>query len=1097
MYQHSVRACRAAFGVGGAALHGRHACLTFILRVVALCAFVVHAPAFAQAGVGMDGGTLTGTIGTNKGAVQAVQCPGGTVLSGVRHVDKGVNAFPSAFGMTSQLGLYCSRIATDGVTVTATMTTAAGTPVVAGTAYPDPGTVRNAYCPAGQVAHRMGGWDRDTAGFPWTSAIRLVCRPLTLNANDWIRIDTGTAGTNADAGVLEANAAHVSRGPFCSNANQTTAVSGYHRQDGGQGYDGVNIYCGNLQQARFSAAMTFTDFAWSQVLGGAGWLVDLRQGAAVLNDGGANNGTGKTPHAGAGANTSVFQAANEIYVLPGTAYNAAINQRPAGIASAAFLATGSCLTGITPTSEQDASCSLAIQGLPDIAVGITPPASTYRFHGQQANVVVTATNLGPGATDGDDGFTLVTTLPSGWTAGTLPANCVASGGGTVVTCALNPSPLAGSAAPGTNGGSVSFNLPVIVNAPTSAGTYTATISLGRAAPDADADATNHDYVAANDTASGPLVYAPQPAFGACDGRMFLDQVDKNQNPNVSELLNVGYASAPFTYSSLGTGFARNAIGYNPLDNYIYGIEWDGSLGNELLRVGADGSSVNLGVVTGLPSANYAAGVVAPNGDYYVTAGGTILYRVNLATRTATAITLSTSITVFDLVWYSGTLYSVNTAGQLISINPATGAITSIGSSAPLNAPIAMWGFTNGLFAYNDLDNRIYAIDPVTGVATLISSAPITSNADGANCPAASIRFDADLAVTKTNTPASGPSDLLNDTYVPGAVRTYTLVVTNGSTSFGAQNITVNDPVPSGIAAATVSWTCASTSGGARCGAASGAGALNDTGLDLPPGAVATYQVTMTVPAGFTGDLTNTVTVAPPGNINDGNAANNSATDTDPRTPLLTIRKTSLGGVGSFGFTGTNGTATQTLTTITAGTPQPGARQALTAASTATTITESTSPSTYRVTNITCTGLGAGGTATPDLANRSVALDAAATAAGSDIVCTFTNTLQQADLQVVKTASPNPVVSGDVVTYTLVVTNNGPNAVTNAVLSDVASSGQTCTVAATCTATGGATCPSPTVPAATLLGGGMTIPNLPMGGQVTVVLPCTVTASGAP
>jgi hypothetical protein len=362
----------------------------------------------------------------------------------------------------------------------------------------------------------------------------------------------------------------------------------------------------------------------------------------------------------------------------------------------------------------------------------------------------------------------------------------------VVTCALNPSPLAGSAAPGTNGGSVSFNLPVIVNAPTAGGTYTATVSLGHAAPDADADATNHDYVAANDIASGPLVYAPQPTFGACDGRMFLDQVDKNQSPNVSELLNVGYASAPFTYTSLGTGFARNAIGYNPLDNYIYGIEWDGSFGNELLRVGMDGSSVNLGVVAGLPVANYAAGVVSPAGDYYVTAGGTTLYRINLATRSATAITLSTSITVFDLVWYSGTLYSVNTAGQLISINPATGAITSMGSSTPLNAPIAMWGFTNGLFAYNDLDSRIYAIDPVTGAATLISNAPTTANADGANCPTASIRFNADLSVTKTNTPASGPNDLPSDGYIRGAVRTYTLVVTNSSMSFGAQNTAVSD-----------------------------------------------------------------------------------------------------------------------------------------------------------------------------------------------------------------------------------------------------------------------------------------------------------------
>ena len=356
----------------------------------------------------------------------------------------------------------------------------------------------------------------------------------------------------------------------------------------------------------------------------------------------------------------------------------------------------------------------------------------------------------------------------------------------------------------------------------------------------------------------------------------------------------------------------------------------------------------------------------------------------------------------------------------------------------------------------------------------------------------------DLSVTKTNTPAQGANDLPADIYVPGGARTYSVVATNSSASFGVLDTTVNDPVPAGINPATVSWTCASTSGGAVCGAVSGTGALNDTGLDLPPSAVATYLVTMTVPAGFTGDLSNTASIIAPANITDSNTANNTATDVDQSAPLLTIRKTSVGGVDSFGFTGTNGVVTQTLVTTVAGTPVSGAAQALTAAGTATTITESTTPATYRVTDITCTGLGAGGTATPDLTNRAVVLNAAATAAGANIVCTFTNTLQQADLQVVKTASPNPVVSGDVVTYTLVVSNNGPSAASNVLLTDSASAGQTCTTpsaTATCTATGGASCPSPTVPVTTLLGSGVTIPSLPAGGQVSVTLQCTVTASG--
>jgi uncharacterized repeat protein (TIGR01451 family) len=264
--------------------------------------------------------------------------------------------------------------------------------------------------------------------------------------------------------------------------------------------------------------------------------------------------------------------------------------------------------------------------------------------------------------------------------------------------------------------------------------------------------------------------------------------------------------------------------------------------------------------------------------------------------------------------------------------------------------------------------------------------------------------------------------------------------------------------------------------------------------------VATYLVTLTVPSTFTGALSNTVTITLPSTINDTNAANNTARDVDQSAPQLSIYKISLGGVDSFGFTGTNGVVAQTLTTTVAGSPVSGAPQALSAAGTLTTITEATAPATYQVTDIVCTGLGAGGTATPDLANRTVTLDAAATALGANIVCTFTNTLQQTDIQVLKTASPGSVLTGGVVTYTIVVSNAGSTAATNAVLTDTPGAGQTCTVPSTtasCTATGGASCPAPAVPVADLLGAGVTIPSLPVGGQVNVVVQCTVSASGTP
>lgn len=647
--------------------------------------------------------------------------------------------------------------------------------------------------------------------------------------------------------------------------------------------------------------------------------------------------------------------------------------------------------------------------------------------------------------------------------------------------------------------SLSFTAPAAIVAGTTYArirvSYDSSFTVAAAAPTGSLDSgETEDYA----------LSIVQPAFGVCGARMFLDQVPST----TSTLLDVNYSTAPFTYTALGSSTSttgRNGIGYNVLDNYIYGIRWPTSGGIvELIRVGSDGSGQNLGVIAGLPASIYNNGVISPAGIYYLKTGfsDTTLYRVDLASTpyTATTITLSQPVQSFDLAWHNGLLYGVDmttSPSQLVSIDPVSGSVTTIGSSWPLSTALAMWGFNNMLMGSSG--GAIYALDPLTGAGTMLSVvSPASNNGDGANCPAANIQFNADLSVTKTNTPASGPNDLPGDTYAPGAARTYTIVVSNTSTSFGAQNVVVSDPAPAGVDVATMSWTCTSTSGGARCGAASGSGALNDTGLDLPPGAVATYLVTMTIPAGFAGDLTNTVTLTPPSTINDANATNNTATDVDQSAPLLTIRKISIGGVDSFGFTGTNGIAAQTLLTVTAGTPVSGATQALAAASTVTTINESATPATYRVTDITCTGLGTGGAATPDLANRTVSLDAAATAAGANIVCTFTNTLQQTDIQVVKTASPNPAVSGDVVTYTLVVSNNGPGDATNALLTDTAGVGQTCTTpntTATCTATGGASCPSPTVPVATLLGSGITLPSLPAGGKVTLTLQCTVTASG--
>ena len=178
-----------------------------------------------------------------------------------------------------------------------------------------------------------------------------------------------------------------------------------------------------------------------------------------------------------------------------------------------------------------------------------------------------------------------------------------------------------------------------------------------------------------------------------------------------------------------------------------------------------------------------------------------------------------------------------------------------------------------------------------------------------------------------------------------------------------------------------------------------------TSVPLTTLSTATTITEGTLPAGFvftsatcTGlNGTDTVTVdtatrvltIPATSVIAGAAINCTFTNTRPSLPTVTLTKISNGGVGAFTFTGTNGWTSQTITTAIAGTGVAGAKQTLTAIGTSTDITESI-PTGYKVTAISCTGLGAGGTATPNLVLGKITLDAAATAAGANIACTFTN-----------------------------------------------------------------------------------------------------------
>jgi uncharacterized repeat protein (TIGR01451 family) len=298
---------------------------------------------------------------------------------------------------------------------------------------------------------------------------------------------------------------------------------------------------------------------------------------------------------------------------------------------------------------------------------------------------------------------------------------------------------------------------------------------------------------------------------------------------------------------------------------------------------------------------------------------------------------------------------------------------------------------------------------------------------------------ADLAITKTDGVTAATA---------GGSVTYTITASNAGPS-NATGATVADTFPASL---TCTWTCVGTGGG-TCTAA-GSGNLNDA-VNLPSGGSVTYTASCTVSASATGTLSNTATVTAPAGVTDPAPGNNSATDSDTLAAQADLSITKTDGV-------TTATPGGSVTyTITASNSGPSNATGATVAD--------TFPASLTCT-WTCAGAG-GGTCTAagsgnlnDTVNlpsggsvtytASCTLSAAATGTLSNTAtvtapagvtdpapgnnsATDTDTVgaQQADLQVTKVDTPDPVVPGGNITYTITVTNAGPSSAANVVLSD--------------------------------------------------------------
>jgi uncharacterized repeat protein (TIGR01451 family) len=325
--------------------------------------------------------------------------------------------------------------------------------------------------------------------------------------------------------------------------------------------------------------------------------------------------------------------------------------------------------------------------------------------------------------------------------------------------------------------------------------------------------------------------------------------------------------------------------------------------------------------------------------------------------------------------------------------------------------------------------------PLDNTATVTSPTDVTpgnNSATASTTPAAR----ADVGITMSMNPVRP---------VPGQPVTYTLVVTNNGPSV-ARNVTVDDPVPGALTGVTA------TTGGAPNPCTVTGNSVGCSLGDLAPGATATITVVGNLPPGFTGDLVNTATVASPTDVTPGNNTATASGSTSPQADVTitkalsptapvpgrdvtyTLVVTNNGPSVARGVTMRDDVADD-LTGLRVTTNQGGSPCTVAAGNDVTCSfgdLAASGPGSSVV--VTITG-GLPASFTGALANTATVDSVTDSTPGNNSATANGTAAPRADVSISNALSPNPPVPGQPVTYTIVVTNNGPSVARDVVMDD--------------------------------------------------------------
>jgi hypothetical protein len=228
------------------------------------------------------------------------------------------------------------------------------------------------------------------------------------------------------------------------------------------------------------------------------------------------------------------------------------------------------------------------------------------------------------------------------------------------------------------------------------------------------------------------------------------------------------------YSDIGTDLDDyNAIGYNPVDNFIYGWGSSGVLNDLVVRIDSAGSVTTLGAA-GQAGTNFISADFDDAGQLWLRKSSTVMTRMNVSVNPATSVDVTftgSSLAGADMGWINDVMYSVEgatlTRADLNTLTVTTATIVDLGSPpgkdfATSIAAGASFGavFSNRadeLYVSHNASGRIYKITDYTTSnprATWVVDATVTSNNDGAACKLAPSPFDTPVSANDTYTTAN-------------------------------------------------------------------------------------------------------------------------------------------------------------------------------------------------------------------------------------------------------------------------------------------------------------------------------------------------------